>query len=321
MHSQKDLILKKIIASFLLSAALFFTIIFHPQPSQAASGGRIGGGSFRTSPSPTIPRSGGYGGGYRGGPGSYGGYGIRGGGIGFPFLLPIFGFGGGGLFGFLILMSIVGVIVNSLRGSVNSYSTNNLINVQKSESSSVQIIQVQIGLLAKAKNLQKELRDLAQSADTNTASGLQRVLQDSTLSLLRQPELWVYANLEAGVVPFTNAEQTFNRLSINERSKLKAEITTNISGTKLSSEKSKISAGIADSTSEYIAVTVLLASQKKFNFKKISTCEELRDSLRIIGSISSTDIIATEIIWQPEGEGESLSQEDLITGYPHLRYL
>ena len=311
------MILKKILASVLLSAALFFTIIFHAQPSQAASGGRIGGGSFRTSPSPSIPRSGGYG----GSTGSYGGYGFRGGGIGFPFLLPIFGFGGGGLFGLLILMSIVGLIVNTLRGSVNSYSTNNIINEQKSEYSLVQITQVQIGLLAKAKNLQKELRDLAQSADTNTASGLQKVLQDSTLSLLRQPDLWVYANLETGVVPFTNAEQTFNRLSINERSKLSAEITTNISGINLSSEETKIPAGMSASNSEYIAVTILLATKKKFNLKQTSTCEELRESLRTIGSVSSSDIIATEIIWQPEGEGESLNQEDLLTGYPHLKYL
>ncbi|MDP4880834.1 MAG: hypothetical protein NWR11_01630, partial [Cyanobium sp. MAG_137] len=66
-------------------------LVVHPSPSWAASGGRIGGGSFRSAPS--MPRSyggGGYNSGYRGG---YGG-----GGIGFPFLIPMFGFGGGGLF-------------------------------------------------------------------------------------------------------------------------------------------------------------------------------------------------------------------------------
>ena len=55
---------------------------------------------------------GGYGGGYRGG---------YGGGIGFPFLIPFCGFGGGGLFGFLILMALVGVVVNGLRGATGFF--------------------------------------------------------------------------------------------------------------------------------------------------------------------------------------------------------
>ena len=76
--------------------AVFIVVV--PQPSNAASGGRIGGGNFRA---PTVPRSGSY----RGGYGGYGGY--RGGGIGFPFILPFFGFGGGGLFGFLILKEVL----------------------------------------------------------------------------------------------------------------------------------------------------------------------------------------------------------------------
>ena len=82
-------------------------LMVHPSPSWAASGGRIGGGSFRSAPS--MPRSYG-GGGYGGGGGYNGGYrgGYGGGGIGFPFLIPMFGFGGGGLFGFLVLMAVGG---------------------------------------------------------------------------------------------------------------------------------------------------------------------------------------------------------------------
>ena len=84
-----------LIIPLFLIGGLFFT---SPEPSHAASGGRIGGGSFRA---PSMPRTRGYGGSYRGGyGGGYGGY--RGGGIGFPFLMPIFGFGGGGIFGWCV---------------------------------------------------------------------------------------------------------------------------------------------------------------------------------------------------------------------------
>ena len=270
---------------------------------------------------PSTPRGGsyggsrGYGGSYRGG---YGGY--RGGGMGFPFILPIFGFGGGGLFGFLILISIAGVIVNSIRGGSAS-TIDRPKSLNEHAQGPVTLIQLQIGLLASAKELQSDLREIATSADTNTSSGLQQVLQETTLSLLRQPNLWVYANLENGQVPFNSAESTFNRLSLTERSKLSAETTSNFSGQVLASNSSGVHPGEADSTSEYIAVTVLVASNSRLNLNDTNTSDQLRTSLRLLGSIASTDLMALEVIWQPDGTGDVLSAEELVTAYPNFKHL
>ena len=118
----------------------------------------------------------------------------------------------------------------------------------------VSLLQMQIGLLASAKSLQTDLRQLAASADTSTSSGLQRVLQETTLALLRQPELWVYANVESGSVPFNASESTFNRLSMTERSKLRAEITTNVGGVRNSNAAELSSSGEADATNEWPAL-------------------------------------------------------------------
>ena len=287
-----------------------------PQQADAARGGRMGGGSFRAPSMPrTMPRSSGaYRGGYGGG---YGGYGRRGG-FGFPFIIPIFGFGGGGLFGLLILMAIAGVLVNALRGAGSAPSIGGAVAATAAPSK-VNMIQLQVGLLAGAKALQDDLRTLAKSADTSSSTGLQRVLQESTLALLRQPDLWVYANAESGSVPFNTAEATFNRLSINERSKLDAEVTSNVGGQNLSGTTDVV--GDADATNEFIVVTLLVASTATAQLKGASTAEELRQSLRILGSTSSTDLIALEVIWQPEGRGDVLSAEELITAYPNLQHL
>lgn len=287
-----------------------------PQQADAARGGRMGGGSFRAPSMPrTMPRSGG---GYRGGyGGGYGGYGRRGG-FGFPFIIPIFGFGGGGLFGLLILMAIAGVLVNALRGAGSAPGIGGAV-ATPAVPSKVNMIQLQVGLLAGAKALQDDLRTLAKSADTSSSTGLQRVLQESTLALLRQPDLWVYANAESGSVPFNTAEATFNRLSINERSKLDAEVTSNVGGQNLSGTTDVV--GDADATNEFIVVTLLVASTATAQLKGASTAEELRQSLRILGSTSSTDLIALEVIWQPEGRGDVLSAEELITAYPNLQHL
>ena len=287
-----------------------------PQQADAARGGRMGGGSFRAPSMPrTMPRSsGGYRGGYGGG---YGGYGRRGG-FGFPFIIPIFGFGGGGLFGLLILMAIAGVLVNALRGAGSAPGIGGAV-ATPAVPSKVSMIQLQVGLLAGAKALQDDLRTLAKSSDTSSSTGLQRVLQESTLALLRQPDLWVYANAESGSVPFNTAEATFNRLSINERSKLDAEVTSNVGGQNLSGTTDVV--GDADATNEFIVVTLLVASTATAQLKGASTAEELRQSLRILGSTSSSDLIALEVIWQPEGRGDVLSAEELITAYPNLQHL
>jgi len=291
-------------------------LVIQPQPGLAASGGRIGGGSFRSAPS--MPRS--YGGGYRGGYG--GGGGIGGGGIGFPFLLPFFGFGGGGLFGFLMLMAVVGLLVNALRGGGGQ-------GLQRDDSGSlayparpdgpVSIGQVQVGLLASARDLQLQLRRLAGTADTGSSAGLQRVLQETSLALLRHPDLWVYAGAEVGEVPFASAESTFNRLSMAERSKLDRELTTNVAGVRAS--EAARAAGDSDATSDFIAITLLVASRRRLLLKGAGSADQLRESLQILGAVAAEDLLALEVIWQPEGAGEVLSADQLLTAYPDLQHL
>ena len=302
---------RRLLALVLVPCLVLGLGLASPQPADAARGGRMGGGSFRA-PSPrSMPRSTG---GYRSG---YGG-GYRGGGFGFPFIIPIFGFGGGGLFGLLILMAVAGVLVNALRGAGSAPSIGGM-DAAPATPRNVNMIQVQVGLLAGAKALQDDLRQLAQSSDTSSSTGLQRILQESTLALLRQPDLWVYANADSGSVPFSSAESTFNRLSMNERSKLDAELTSNVGGQTLSSNAGAV--GEADATNEFIVVTLLVASTATTQLKGASTGEDLRQTLRILGSTSSNDLMALEVIWQPEGRGDVLSAEELITAYPNLQHL
>lgn len=300
---------RRLLASLLLPLVIVGLCLFQAQPADAARGGRMGGGSFRA---PSMPRSGGS---YRGG--SYGG-GYRGGGMGFPFLIPIFGFGGGGLFGLLILMAVAGVLVNALRGVGNAPSIGGAA-AAPAMPRNVNMIQVQVGLLASAKSLQDDLRSLAASSDTSSSAGLQRLLQETTLALLRQPDLWVYANAESGSVPFSSAESTFNRLSMNERSKLDAELTSNVGGQRTTDTSN--STGDADATNEFIVVTLLAASTASAKLAGADTGEDLRQTLRILGSTASSELMALEVIWQPEGRGDVLSANDLVTAYPNLQHL
>lgn len=305
----------------LFVASLFALVA--PQPADAASGGRIGGGSFRSS-SPSF-RGGSYGGGSYGGRygGGYGGRyggGYGGGGFGFPFLLPIgFGFGGAGLFGFLILMAVVGVLLNGLRGAMGGGDAVGL--PAEVSDGPVTVAQMQLGLLASARDLQQDLRRSARTADTGSSAGLQQVLQDTTLALLRHPDQWVYANSEVGQVPFNAAEATFNRLSMAERSKLSSEVTTNVDGRRRAEAEAAVQAGDADATNDFIAVTLLVASRRPIPLKAVDSADQLRDALRVLGAVPASELLALEVIWQPDAEGDVLEASELLTAYPQLRHL
>jgi uncharacterized membrane protein len=324
---------KRVASLLVVPILLGNMLLVAPRPAEAASGGRIGGGSFRSSPSPRsyggggsrYRGSGGFGGGYAPVPyggGRYGGgYYGGGGGFGFPFIVPIFGFGGG-LFGLLLLMALAGFLVNALRGG-NAFTSEGVSNEESPSLSRgpVSLAQVQVGLLPAAKDLQADLRRLAATADTSTPSGLRQVLQETSLSLLRNPELWVYANAEAAQVSINAAEDTFNRLSMQERSKLRKEVFSNVAGRRDSSTSPVDRQDSDQVSSDYIAVTLLVASRNRLLLKDANSAESLRDALQQLGAISEDDLMALEVIWQPEGIGEVLTTEELLTAYPQLQHL
>jgi uncharacterized membrane protein len=321
----------KRVASLMVVPILLGNILLvSPHPAQAASGGRIGGGSFRSSPSPRsyggggsrYRGSGGYGGGYAPVPygGGYGGGYYGGGGFGFPFIVPIFGFGGG-LFGLLLLMAVGGLLANALRGGNGSTPGGFSEESPALARGPVSLAQLQVGLLPAAKELQADLRRLAATADTSTPAGLRQVLQETSLSLLRNPELWVYANAEAAQVSITAAEDTFNRLSMQERSKLRKEVFSNVAGRRDQQAAADDRQPSDVVRSDYIAVTLLVASRNRLLLKDANSADSLRDALQQLGAISADDLIALEVIWQPEGIGEVLTTEELLTAYPQMQHL
>lgn len=317
--------LKTFFKSFLVIGLVAVLVFSQADGAFAArSGGRMGGGSFRapsrsySTPSRTRGPSS-YSGGYRGG---YGGGYYPGGGFGFPFLLPFVGFGGmGGLFGIFVTIAIVNFIVRSFReagvggDSADTYSSNPTVSVAR----------LQVGLLAEARGLQTDLTRLAETTDTSTSAGLTKILQETTLSLLRHPEYWAYADIDSDQTRLLSAEQAFNQLAIAERSKFTRESLSNVNA-QISQAKPKAalnSSGelaTAEDPGEYIVATILVASQGKLNLPKNTTStEDVRQAINRIGSISGEQLMAVEVLWTPQVPGETLSTDELIAEYPNLQ--
>lgn len=303
-----------------LAVALAIALCLAPAGDALAarSGGRIGGGSFRRpSYSRSMPRSvprGDYGGGYRGG---------YGGGIGFPLFFPLFWGGGGG--GLLTLMLVLGVGSFVLRAAraVKEGSEDGGGPVTKA-----QVAEVQVGLLASARSLQQEIDELALSADASAPAGLSKVLQEVSLALVRHDDYWVYGNADQQQMQLTQAEQYFNQRSLQERGKVSAETLTNVDSAiaQLSAAQQealarKQSSELAESeVGEYLVVTLLVAFEgRSLSLAPVTDDASLRRNLMQVGGIPAEQLLAMEVLWTPQAEGDTLSATDLLTQYPQLK--
>lgn len=298
-----------------IAIALVLTLAFsHADGALAASGGRIGGGSFRAPARSYSPPSRTYappGGGYY--PGGGGGF--------FPFVyFPFFGVGGGfgGLFSLLILISIASFLVNSFRRSGSDsdelgYST-----------PTVSVAKVQVGLLAQARELKEDLDRIGERANTETSEGLAQVLQEVTLALLRNPQYWVYGNADSHQARLEAAGAEFNRLALSERSKFNAETFSNVNNQLKQASSSALTVAekggaLVESSGEYIVVTLLVGTQGKLQLPAINSAEDLRRSLSQLGSVSSDQLLALEVLWTPQAEGDVLTRDDVVAEYPNLK--
>lgn len=321
MQNRFSVSFKSLLRAF-VAIALVVTMVFSQANSAlAAGGGRIGGGSFRAPSRPySAPRT-------YAPPG--GGY-YPGGGYGLPFVFPPFfwiGGGGGGLFTLLIFVAVAGFLVNTFRrvrggDELDGYSV---------ESPKISVAKLQVGLLAEARELQADLDRIAETADTGSTAGLAHVLQETSLALLRHPEYWVYGGSLVEQARLQAAEAEFNRLSLAERSKFTGETLSNVNnqlkqasprGTLMPGDKSSALANQApDGPGEYIVVTLLVGTQGNLQLPKVNSSDDMRRALQQLGGVSSDRLLALEVLWTPQAEGDVLTNEDLLVGYPDLKLI
>ncbi|MFQ4139870.1 DUF1517 domain-containing protein [Nodosilinea sp. PGN35] len=298
----------------LMAVVLALVLVFGTADGAwAAAGGRMGGGSFRA-PAPRMsptPRT------YAPGGGGY----YPGGGFGMPFLFPFIGIGGGfgGLFTLLIFIAIANVVVRGLRGATadDGYATS-----VGSSNPPVALAKLQVGLLAEARALQDDLNRLATTADTGTSQGLAKLLQETTLALLRHPDYWAYAASEDKQTRLLSAEQEFNRYTLSARSRFSAETLSNVNNQLTQAEPQALLTGSnSEAPGEYILATVVVATQGKLDLPDIYSSADLRQALGQIGAISSENLLAVEVLWTPQQSGETLSADELVAQYPELKLI
>lgn len=293
-------------------------LMYDPNSATAASGGRMGGRSFSShssssssSRSYSVPRS------------SSPGFSYS-----VPYYAPSpFGFGGGGFYVgpavgvgvgagssfLLIMMGFAAFILVS--GFLSDRSEGSVLTATEKTS----VLKLQVGLLGMGRSLQRDLNRIAEVADTSSPEGLSYVLTETTLALLRHPDYCISAYSSVDFKrSVEDGEKRFNQLSIEERGKFDEETLVNVNNIKRQSTRSQRANGFSN---EYIVITILAAAEGVHKLPTINGSGDLKEALQKLGSISSSKLLAVEVLWTPQNENDTLSERELLEDYPLLRPL
>lgn len=235
------------------------------------------------------------------------------------FLFPAYGFGGGSS---IITLMLYAFIAYTLFNIIRSYTHGGDFDgvgyddeEYVSERSSV--CKVQVGLLGLARNLQRDLDSLARRADTSSPEGLQYLLQETLLSLNRNPDYCVYGASEVKRArSVERAETGFNAISMKERGKIKEETLSNWAGRRKETQTTLVKE--SQIGNEFIVVTILVATLGTLQLPTIRSREDLKTALNRLGSIRSRDLLAVEVLWTPQDEKDSYTPDELVADYPEL---
>ncbi|KAK8962603.1 hypothetical protein KSP40_PGU018690 [Platanthera guangdongensis] len=331
-------------------AALLVGVLLTADGAIAASGGRMGGRAFSSSSSSSSSshsRS------YSALPGS---------GFSVPYYAPSpFGATGGFYVGpavgvgsgagsgfFFLLMGFAAFVL--LSGFLSDRSDDGSVLTATQKTS---VLKLQVGLLGIARSFQKDLDKIAETANTSTPEGLNYVLTETSLALLRHPDCCILAYSSVDIKrSVEDGEKRFNQLSIEERGKFDEETLVNVNNIKRQKTTSYCSRTF---NNEYIVITIIVAAEGVHKLPVINSSADLKAALQKLGSIPASktmltssnptfssfpynrrihlvvpshtsrchriSMIAVEVLWTPQNENDTLTERELLEDYPLLRPL
>ena len=182
-------------------------------------------------------------------------------------------------------------------------------------------------------NALARIGDIAKKANTRTRKGVQSMIADVALELLRQ-EASVssacssYAHLSSEGA----AERTYYQLSTVERSKFDRESINKFGGKKGLEEEvmedvdnvGRVSGDVPSVKATSAVVTIIYQIEgDQTKIPTITSRSELKNVLLRIAADAQTEecLLGAEVLWTPERRGDSMTEQEVVSLYPELSRL
>ncbi|KXZ42946.1 hypothetical protein GPECTOR_110g239 [Gonium pectorale] len=182
------------------------------------------------------------------------------------------------------------------------------------------VVKLQVGLFGDVRKWQKDLERLSELFDTDDEESLHFILQETVTKLLRNMEYCAYGQTAGKVFDnLEDCERKFNQVSLEERTKFKEETYSNVDGRRRtrSMEISPSDVGM----DAWLCATLVVAVEGKLKLPKVSSLADMRKALTGLGSVTPDSLLAFELLWTPQAEGDSYSKDELLADFPTLALL
>ncbi|PNH12171.1 hypothetical protein TSOC_000944 [Tetrabaena socialis] len=183
------------------------------------------------------------------------------------------------------------------------------------------VLKVQVGIFGDVRKWQNDLERLSELYDTDEEESLHYILQETVTKLLRNMDYCGYGQTAGKVFNDLDAcEQKFNQVSLEERTKFKEETFSNVDGRRRV-RAMDITASTDTGLDSWLCATIVVALEGKLVLPKINSLADMRKALSMLGSVPSDSMLAFELLWTPQADGDSYSKDELLTDFPTLATL
>ena len=179
------------------------------------------------------------------------------------------------------------------------------------EDTTASVIKVQVGLLDSAQGMQTDIMRIVKNTDTSKPEGMQYILRETVFSLLCNPNSCVYGMSECKQRLSGGQVEPLFRTMMMGQGRTGPLLTDMGSATEENEEDG----------GNLIMVTVVLAVEGNIRVPKVTDKSSLKRALKQLGRIGEQSLLTVEILWTPEKEGDSFSQEEYSREYPLINRL
>ena len=289
-------------------------IVLFGSVAVADTGGSMGGGNWSSSSSSSSSYSGGgySGGGYSSSSGwsssdSSGGAGgaIDGVGLLIGFVIAIL---------WLIFSGIAQVYRDN--SGVNAPLSMGLGDYAPIDTVDVSVLRIAIDGRAR-KFVQNEIKNIASETDTSTADGRTAMLREVAILLRRLRDAWVYGGaVNEPMRDLGGSKPVFDRYVDDARSRFREETMRNEQGKKTTTAASSYTPH-SDEGAGLILVSIIIAARRElFTVNRIGNGDDLRQALDSASQLTTSNLVAIEVVWQPSEDEDRLSSMELEAKYP-----
>lgn len=72
---------------------------------------------------------------------------------------------------------------------------------------------------------------------------------------------------------------------------------------------------------KWLCITLLVATECALKLPKVRSLADLKACLTMLGGLRVDDVVAVELLWTPQEEGDAYSKDELLADYPALANL